>query len=366
MKRYKSYVSNIFRQVWLLVFMVLNTSSYAQTIDIRSQKLSLIEHSKVYFDENNMSLKQIVQNDLFRSFLKSNIDIATDRKAIWVQLDFSNPTEQKVSKIILFSSPFLEHIHIYNKAQILVKKIGQAHIIKEHTTLLHYFELTLLPHENRTYYFKIYSQYSPVNFMMYLENKKVYIKENSISQAVDLFLIGFIAALMLYSLIISLYLKDKSYLYYALYLFGLLYYQFTYVGLTSVYMPLEFVAFDLDITIVRIHLLLMATALFAISFLNIKRYPKLYKIYILFFVLFFVGMVFFHAPNGIGMPIVIIIALLISLYNFSVAVYVLNKGYRQARLYVVGFGVVLIIHLIVISDSLGLSNIMNTYPNLLL
>ena len=122
----------------------------------------------------------------------------------------------------------------------------------------------------------VYSEYSYLNFNVTLEEEDVYIQRDRVTQIVDMFLIGFIFSLMVYSFVVSIYIKDKSYFFYALYLIPLLVYQFKFVGLMQIYFPKELIELDLKGTVIRFYVLMITNA-FRITSYNVC-YTKLLRV----------------------------------------------------------------------------------------
>jgi len=352
----------------IIIFFVFfyATHLYPNTIDISQHNTSLLEQCEVYIDEKNLSYKEIINGDYLKPYDKTYLNISNQKKQIWIKIKLNNSTNKIQTKILLFSSSFLEHVYLYdtNHTEPIIR--GQAHLEHTQNTLLPYFNITLAPNKEKIYYLKIYSDYTPVLFKLTLANEKIYVSKDKKEQALDILLIGIIFALMLYSLFISIYLKDKSYFFYSSYLFVLLYDQMRYLGLTQIYFPPWFMQFDLDFTIVRIYLLSLTSSLFVLYFLKLKAFPKLYKIYWAVILFCIICIAFLYDSIEYGISIVMVLSFLVIVMHFSVGVYVYIKGQKQARFYLIGFGTVFFFYLLIISDSLGFSNFLQEHHNALL
>ena len=171
---------------------------------------------------------------------------------------------------------------------------------------------------------------------------------------------------MIYSFLISFYIKDKSYFFYGLYLIPLLSYQLKYVGLTQIYLPKELIICDLEATIIRGYLLWITNALFAMHFLEIKRYKKLYRTFVVYIIIATISMVLFHQPDNLGYRLSSLFGVFLVIFNLIVGIYVYLKGFKQARLYIIGFFIVFLSYLGVIADSMGLTTLFVEHNNLFL
>lgn len=355
------------KRVFILLLFLGSSFLYAKMIDVSQKNISLLEHSEIYLDDDNLSLQEIINAGYFEPYQKKNVNIGALKKTVWVKLSFRNKSAKKIQRIILIYSLFLEHIDFYphdNFSTSIAK--GQAHFSQSQKTLYDYFSLSLEPNTTQTVYIKTYSEYVPLRFLITLEEKKTYVEKDYYSQIINIFLIGFIFALMLYSFILSLYIKDKSYLFYSIYLFVVLYDQSRFVGISHLFFSEYLMLFDLKVTIVRIYLLVVSSALFTMYFLQIPRASKIYKVYIAFIVLSFFSMVFLDLRKGFGMNTAFVFLLSICIYNLFVGIHSYMQGKKQARLYIVGFGIVFVSYVLIILDISGVIAMTQHYQNILL
>lgn len=352
----------------IIFFLLFWTAlGYCEAIDITQNQISLLDKSEVYIDKEDTALPRVIQEERFQPYDKEYIRIGVSKNKVWVAVTLKNDTDRAQKKIILFGTPFIENIYFYDETDLLNPVIkGQAHPREDHKTQLHYYPVELEPHTVKRYYMKVYSDYTYLNFKVTLENEQTYIDRDRHAQVINIFLIGFIFALMVYSFANSIYIKDKSYFFYGTYLIPLLLYQLKFVGLTQIYFPSELIELDLQATIVRVYLLLITNALFAMHFLDIKRYKRLHWTFMVFIAFTICSMLIFYQPNTIGLRLSSILGLFLMLFNLSVGIYVYRKGYKQARLYITGFVVVFLTYIGLITDSMGISSVLLYYPSIFL
>ncbi|MFT7879229.1 MAG: 7TM diverse intracellular signaling domain-containing protein [Sulfurimonas sp.] len=351
----------------VVFYFLLATFLSAGVIDINQSGVSLLKQSEVYIDQNDYTLTEIIDEALFQPYNKDFIRTGVSKKKVWIKLDFTNNTDQVQEKILLFGTPFIEHIHIYDETNLSKPYVmGQAHPRDDHKTQLHYYKIRLEPYDSQIYYLTLFSNYNYLNFELTLEDEISYLEEDRVKQFINIFLVGFIFALMTYSFLLSFYIKDKSYFFYGLYLVPLLSYQLKYVGLTQIYFSKELIMLDLEATIIRGYLLMITNALFAMHFLDIRRYQKLYRTFVIYIVTASICMVLFYEADTIGYRLSSLFALFLVILNLSVAIYVYRKGYKQARLYITGFFIVFLSYIGVITDSMGLTTLFVEHNNLFL
>ena len=207
---------------------------------------------------------------------------------------------------------------------------------------------------------------NPVGFTLKVSNLKDFENRDRVEQLVNILLIGFVLALMVYSFILYFYTKDKSYLYYSFYLLALIYQQFTYLGLTQIYLPLFFIDIDLQIPVFKVNLLVITASLFAIHFLKTKSLGIVDKIYQIFIAISILEILILSNPYLYNLYIVIFTGTLFIFFNLFVGVVSYLKGNKQARLFIVGFSMVCLSYFIIILDALGFTTVIQKYPNILM
>lgn len=314
-----------------------------------------------------MSINELLNNsDYFKPYSNKLLNIGGEKEKVWIKLSLHNRTDKKLKKIFLFTDPSLEHISLYNEQGKLTQQKGIAHYHKEHKTLFFYLPISLNSNETKTFYMQIYNDYVPLGFSLQLTDENHYIQEDRESQLINLFLMGMIASLALYSFVMGFYMREKSYFYYALYLGTLLYMTLGYLGFTSLFFSESYIAFDYRLSIVRVYIITIATALFAINFLKIKYHKPYYYTYLTLISLTILMMLFFNGTDKYSVKIALLMATITIIYNFFVGIIIYKKGYKEARFYIVGFGMVLVSYLIMISDALGWSYVTQDYYNLIL
>jgi len=355
----------------ILTFLFQTLLLNANSIDISQKKeISLLENSHIFFTTKAMSLQKVIDKNLFKPYNKAQINMGASQKTIWVKLKLENNTSKSIEKLLIVTSPLLEYISLsykdVNTTQMTSTVKGVSYITDSHTTLFPYFVLSLQPHSIKEYFIEVQSLCEPIDFSLLVTDGSTYINKDRIQQFINILLIGVVIAFMLYSLLLSFYTKDKSYRYYSLYLFVLIYQQMTYLGLTQIYLPYYFVKIDIQLPIIKINILLITAALFAISFLKIDKKSTLYSIYKYFIVVSLLEMVILSLPGFYNLDIVIVTGLLFIIFNLIASIHTYLCGYTQARLFIVGFSIVFISYLLIILNALGLTSIMQEFQNILI
>ncbi|SFV63140.1 sensory transduction histidine kinase [hydrothermal vent metagenome] len=335
-------------------------------IDINSNK-SILKESYVYITAKNSSIKEIVEKNLFKLYSNSYINIGASKEYVWIKLKFFNSSNKTASRVLLFTSSLLEQIELFDAENFkVIEEIDLVHKRVAYKTLLPYLNIKVEPNSTKTYYIKVHSFYTPVGFGIKLQKKDEFLYKDKKEQLISVLLIGIVLAFMLYSLFIFFYTKDKSYIFYSLYLLALIYQQITYLGFTQIYFPFSFVSLDISIPIFKVALLIITSSLFAIHFLKIERIPLLYKIYKFFIIITLIEVAIFSIPKFHNIDIIVVTGAFFIIFNLLAGIIAYLKGYKQARLFVVGFGIVFISYFVMISNALGFSSILQDFRNMLI
>ncbi len=336
----------------LLLLLLLSCYLFALSpIDIaHTQKLSILEAC------------DIKNNQKFEPLKKEHLNLGVLQNSITIECLFKNSSHKKIEKILYFSSPLLEKIELKDANSTTKKGVFSTN---KQTTITHFFNITLKPQSQKLIELTIETRYTPLDFSIFLEDSKAFFEQDRNAQSLSIFLLGIITALMLYAFIIGIYSKEKSYIFYGIYLLALIFHQSTYIGITQIYMPKAFVLFDAKITIIKIALLIITSALFAMSFLETKEYKAIHKTYQAIILLALLEALLLTPKSPISLYAIILTGAFFILFNLLAGVYIYKSGKKEARLFVLGFGVVFIAYVLIIIDALGIASVMQNNKNLL-
>lgn len=351
----------------LLVLFPLTTIAHT-AIDISSENdISILEQSTLYVDTKALNVREIIRENHLKAYTQTHFNSKDSKKdTVWLGFTLTNNTNTKVEKALVLSSPLIESIELYSEDNLNTPKIkGTSHPSVAHSTLTYHYSITLNAHSSKKYYMKVYSHYSPLNFSLHIKEIHSYLNEDYHKQLENTLLIGMVLALLLYSLMVYFYARDLSYFFYSIYLCILIYHQITYLGLTQIYFS-HFAAIDIELGILKLGILSLASIAFTISFLNIKKIKKLFTLYkiILSLILFeTLIMSFTHFSN---IETMFFTGVLVIILNLSSGIIAYLHGEEQARLYIFGFGIVFLAYLLIILDALGIVPVVKYFPNIMM
>jgi len=363
------YMMKLFRDDFVKVILIFlfffKVLLLGEVIDVSTkEKVSLLPASYVYIGERDIKKSDLEKR--LTPYKKEHLNIGVNHKYVWIRLDFKNSSYRKVDKVLVFSSPLLEDISLFSKDLTLLKRNGMLYQSENHSSISYIFDMEFEPYVKKTYYLRVSSKYTPIDFSLYLQDRDSFFKQDRQRQFIDILLLGCILAMMLYSFLLSGYLKDRSFFYYGLYLFALVYQQMTYLGITQIYFSGEFIKYEATLTIPKVLFLILSSALFAMHFLEYKRLRKLEVFYKSVIVVLFLEFLFLSPDREYSLDIVILTGAVFILLNLLSGIYAYKKGIKQARLFIVGFGIVFLSYLMIIVDALGIASVMIYFQNILI
>jgi len=360
----------ILQLYFLLLLLVVIEAGAISAIDI-SQDIddSILKESSFYLDENNnLTVKELIEANVLKPYNKSQINVGLANTSIWVHFKLTNNSSSTVEKVLILTSPLAEDIELYTKDNLdnpIVK--GVTHNRENRKTLCYSYRVKLDADETEEYYLKVKSKWGPNNFSVIIENEEQFYKDDLQQQLVISMLLAMIFILMIYNFTLFFYTKDKSYIYYSFYLLTLLYQQTSYLGLTQLYLPQWYVInIEIKLALFKVSIMLISSSLFAISFLKTKEMPLIHNIYKGFIFIAFLEIVILYIPSLYNLNIPVLTASLLIVFNLFAAVLSYRQGNQQARLYILGFGIVFGAYAIMITDALGLTSLVNLFPNILI
>ena len=359
-------IYNMTEKILAIIILFSAIVLHAGGIEIsKSRDISIPKSSYVYFDDQNISLVEIIERDLFAPYDKPYLNSGISHKTIWIKFELINSTSDSIEKLLVFTSPLLEHIHLYSDGPLSAPITkGHAHIDDTHNTLYYSYDISIEPHSAKVYFVKVRSDYTPIDFSLKIEEPDSFYADDLRQQKIIILLIGFIAALMIFSLLLAFFIGDVSYLFYSIYLFMLLAQQMTYLGFTQIYFPTTIIDIDMHIPIIKINLLLITSALFSIYFLKMRSIDRLYTIYKWFIAISILEILFLSTSDMLILPI--LTGSLFIIFNLTAGFISYRMGNREARLFIVGFGIVSISYGMIILDAIGLTTNMQRYQNILM
>jgi two-component sensor histidine kinase len=348
-----------------IILSIVLVPLFGASIEINKTQQNILKECEIYVDAKNRNFEQIKAKNNFTKIDKEHLNLGfTKNKIAWIRFTLQNNSKQEILKILEVKNPLLEKVSLYYADKVDIK--GMLYVDAMQTNIQPAFEIILAPKSLQTYYLKIENRTTSLRFGLFLKDKNVFLSEE-LHQQLQIFLfLGILLSLFAYNLLLSFYTKEKSYLLYSLYLFALLFQQLTYLGITPLIFSKTFVTLDTLIVVLKVNIMYIFAALFAQSFLQTQKYKKIDTIYKWIVKLAILEIPLFGTPWFYYPEIGIVTGLFFVLFNIVAGVYIYLDGYKQARLFVIGWSVLIFGFVAMILDGLGLISIMHKIPNIIM
>ena len=351
-----NFIKNLF-----IILAICSVHVFAEEIVVSGDKpLSILQKSEILVDDKGLSVDQVVKSDAFMPVNKDFLNFGFTDKTIWIKFTLVNDTNQTIERLLVTQNTIAEHVALYNAVDLLHPSlVGVRHLNGKHGTLFPIHKVILPPHKPQTYYLRIKNDFAGTRFGLSIYSEKVYMLHDKNKQVFYVFLLGIVFALMFFSLLLFFYLGDKAFLYYAIFLFFSLWWQISYLGLFQIYFSRNLVMLDNMLLSAKINFILIASAIFSINFLEVYKVKIIYILYRAFIWVAIIDIILFSSPWFYQIEFTLFISILYILFSALAGVVLYFKGVKQAKLYILGTGMVLIIYMIMATDAFGITQVFN-------
>lgn len=354
-----------FRFIFLSIFALY---TYANSVEIRDdiKFLEILPHAKIHIDKSRkLTIEEILRNDIeFQNNDKNLLGYGFSPDFdVWIRFSLTNKTDKTFNKILEYNNPISTHLSFYDPDRAyLAQKDGLFSINKNRSTINPIFEIQLAPNQTKTYYLKASSYITTLIIQLRLwDYQSFYEKEIKHQIALALFF-GAMLILGFYNLFIYFFTKDVSYLFYFLYLLGVIIHHTIYRGIGITYLLdqgwiIKSIVYASVISSFPIFVL----ALFTKSFLRTKQYPYLNKILNFFIVFLPISVFVFVLTDEYNkyrnIPGVSLLAFLL-----FITIYATFKRNRQAYFILAGWCAIFLAILFMQLSSTGVFDIYQHFP----
>jgi signal transduction histidine kinase len=234
--------------IFLLLLALLPAMSGAVELNSNTQRLPLGQVMAVLEDPSReATIAEVVALDAAGRFVESDEDVLNagySRSAFWLRIDLNyraEPPAERSRWWLELAYPPLDHLDLYlpdgRGGYRLAQQSGDALPFHERQIRQrnHLFDLQLAPNQPQRIYLRLESQGS-IQIPLTLWSPVAYLEEQSGHIYVLAIIYGVLLVMLFYNLFIYLSVRDRSYLYYILYIasFGL--YQVSVNGLGVQYL----------------------------------------------------------------------------------------------------------------------------------
>tara|TARA_R110002050_G_scaffold162357_1_gene292235 strand:- start:8424 stop:10532 length:2109 start_codon:yes stop_codon:yes gene_type:complete len=324
------------RRSFLVLFLFASLSLKLLGQEAKSFELSFFE------TKEEVAINKIPQLNYVTS--KSEVPNFQGGQQVYVRLKVT-PDASLAGKSIFLSYSLLDSISIYYSDGLsfaLRQKTGQAFPFDSRLNAITDFSFDLKPSVEE-YYFKISSHKPIVLPFEIIESNDLLFRVTSYDFFMGIY-IGIVLVMLLYNLVIYFLTRDKSYLFYILYLLFLGLAQAALFGYTDRYIFSDFPLLNSRFAVLSGALVGIASVAFIVNFLRLKqKAPLFYKLMLFIVVLDLVGIILlFSGFETIAYNWVNFVALSGSILAISAAVKLARSGYKPANFFLIAWSIFLI------------------------
>lgn len=254
--------------------------SEQSSIEDLGYHIDLIEDSS-----GTLNLQQIKSDNSAYQWISS--DVATPNfgytdSAFWYRIRFKNDTETDATRLLVVSYPLLDCIDFYfvdnNNAVLKSVKTGDARPLstREFNHRNFVFELDLPKYSNRTVYLRVFTEGAQQLPLELHEERSFFLQDQSLLLIKAIYF-GMMGVMVVFNLFIYFSLKEKSYLYYVLFIFSFVTTQAAMAGFAQQYAWPETPSLNQVSILISVPATMVFAALFAMDFLDLKQRLPLFN-----------------------------------------------------------------------------------------
>ncbi|MCR8709533.1 7TM diverse intracellular signaling domain-containing protein [Aliarcobacter butzleri] len=283
----------------VVLFIIFSSNIYANilNIDENTKNINLLQYSEIYIDKTRSLTIEDIKNPNIK-FEKNDKNILAYGYSpdldVWIKITIKNNSNKPILKIIEYNNPLTTNIDFFDSNKNIHLKDGFLIDNLDKSTINSIFKIELNPNEENIYFIKATSNITTLIVDLKLWDENVFYKKEIKHQLILSLFFGAMFILGIYNLFIYVFTKDKSYLYYVLYIFGLILHHLVYVGFAKLYIfNLETLKIIIELAALFVALPIYFLGFFTKSFLQTIQYPKLNKILNIFLIIIPLSIIFF-------------------------------------------------------------------------
>ncbi len=347
----------------LIFFMLFSHYLFALDIDKKITFIELLPHSQIYIDKTKSITIETVQNEKFQPVTQKILGFGYSPDFnVWIRFTLSNTSTQAIDKIIEYENPLTSHIAFFENTNKLLLKDGLLDTAKDRRSIHPILKITLQPNESKTFYIKASSTITTLIIKLNLWNSDAFYKKEIRYQFILALFFGAMGVIIIYNFIIYLSTREKSYLYYVFAFIGITIHHLLYRGVANLYLlSPEYTAKLIEFSSFIVAIPVFFLALFTKTVLDLKQYPRIYRILNYYLIAFPILIILLYILNLNQYRSLFPVILLFLL--FLITLYALLKKNRQAKFVMVGWILFFTSGLFMYLSSLGFYDIFTSFPH---
>lgn len=359
-----------FFKLFFLIF--LSSSMFAQVVkvDSNSKSTDLLSKSSIYIDEQRvLNINEVIKkdNDLFK---ENKEDILTFGYSpnidVWIKFTLTNISDKPILKTVEYAHPLTSDVQFFNPNKDYEKmQDGLLNTPQSRKTINPSFQIILQPNETNTYYIKASSFITTLIVKLKLWDNEAFYKKEIEHQVILALFFGAMFVLGVYNLFIFFFTRQKSYFFYVMYIFGIIFHQIFYVGVGNIYLfdKFQMISFIENASVI-VAFPIFALALFTKSFLPLKTTKWLNRILNFLLLSIIVYLSLFLVWDELN-KYRNLLSIILLCYLIFITIYFTFKRNRQAYFILFGWLIMFTAIILMFLSSLGIFNIYAHFPYLI-
>jgi len=368
---------NVIFKIVIIFFAVFLCSFSLLAITIKVEKkldvLSLTKDSDHYAlgkylqilncNKNEISQKEILTKNISCKFEKNTVEVPNygfSDSIYWIRFAINNKDLENEKWLLVLSYPHLDKIELFLKEQNGLKKIETAgDIYPFHKRKIKHrdfiFELNADYGKDKVYYMR-FSGECAKQFPLSIWSYNSFITDLGIEKFGLGIYYGIMLVMIFYNLFIFASVRDKSYLFYVIYIFVYMLVQMSYNGLAFRYVWPEYPQWHSISLPFLIGASVFFMALFSKSFLNLKNFLPVFNYLLITIMGFSCGIILLSLLGSYiwSIKLAMVLMVLAAVTIMVSAVLCLKKGYRPARFFLTAWVAFLLGMILIALKTLGL------------
>lgn len=331
----------------LLTLLVFGGTSHAGEVVFSGSDISIGQHVDILEDSlGTMTFQQVKATGHFVPNEEQTPNFGLSNSAFWIRFTLRNDTKDP-NIFFELANARIDFCTIYNEdnGQIWEKRISLnepfANREVQHPNTV--FKLNIPPGQSKTYYLKIVGSEQMV-LPLIVRSEMDFFRFALKNEVIGGIQIGILTVMMLYNFFLYFSIREKSYLYYVLYILFIGLTQTTITGYTFKYIWPDFPMFNVYAIRIFPSLAGSFAVLFMQNFLHSRENsPTIHKVLTLVFISYGFAILF----NLLGMQrlsyrVIDVTGVTACLLVLAVAIQLSIRGYRPAKFYLVAWVMFLI------------------------
>lgn len=331
-----------------ILFGQFNFYASAQVINLDSNlNYRNLGKSISYFEDKaaNLNLEQVQDLSKKGQFKRGKAEIlnlGNTKSAFWLRIDYtSNETK---TNYLLLDVPNIEYIDCYTHTDQGILHLKAGSILPSGpgviTTNNFIFELPIQPKNSavKTLWLRLKTN-NILIVPIKMATSENFVQGKSVKNSLEIIYIGILLTLFVFNIFLYFSIKDKTYLYYSLYVFSLAVYVVTYLRGYSYLLGTDFRILINLYPHIFLSISIIASILFSQKFLNLKSLPsiwnKAYNMLIIGSVVMFVTSLF--GFKSISATLAQLISIVASVVLWTSGLIAYRRGHKPAKYYILAW-----------------------------